>query len=257
MILLTVFLTIIPTIIIADQTIYRSFHKLNHDVTALEGGSSISFVLTFLDINAAESTLEIETQRWVHECCLEITNESHLRLYLKQNRNNYPKVTVHLRLRRPLSYIGLHQTADLVMQNTLTTDKFFVVLVQSSRAQINIGIDSYLYVSLSDTAKMVINGHVTGAAEIYVQQAAELDTRSCPMDSATIDVNGGVVRHGRIEYLSLNLWKGLVTYNQSNESKMTFDFNWFEKLFGFMNTATRTSDQSIYYIFILFILFWF
>ncbi len=54
-------------IIAANQTIHRLSYKLDGDIISLEDGGPIHLQLTSIDSSAAESTLEIETEQWVHD----------------------------------------------------------------------------------------------------------------------------------------------------------------------------------------------
>ena len=232
------------TLILTDHpTRQRSFYKLDHDVTSLEVGSSIYVELTFIDSNAAESVLEIETDKWVHDCCLEITKKGHLRLYLKPNPDGYPKVIAYLRLRKPICYINLNQAAHLVMQNVLQTEQFFVELFQATRAHMKVQISSHLYVSLSDAAKMSVHGFANDTARIHVRQAAKLDARCCHINKLFGQVTGaGLVEFSSVKTFNLTAAEtGQIRYDNSSKFNDLSDFNWMKKRCGSTGARSRRS----------------
>lgn len=249
MIVLTYLLfLLIATMILAEQsTRQRSFYKLDRDVTSLEVGSSIHVELTFTDSNSPESVLEIETDKWVHDCCLEITKKGHLRLYLKPNQQAYPQVTAYLRLRKPICYINLNQRAHLVMQNVLKTDQFFVELFQATHAHMKLQISSYLYISLSDAARMSVHGLVNESARFHVRQAAKLDARCCHINKLVGQVNdAGSVELSSVKSFNLTaVDMGQIRYDNSSKFVDLFDFNWMKKRCGSGGATVRSSVKKI------------
>jgi hypothetical protein len=246
-------------ITITDQTVLRLSYQLVDDITSFEGGSSINFELTFIDSNAAESTLEIETERWVHHCCLEMRTKPGLHINLKQNYTSYPTVTAYLRLRKPLSYINLNQTATLTMRNVMKTNTLFIQLSQASHAQVKVEIISRLYVSMSGAAYLIMSGFVNGTANMNVDQEAKLDAQSCLINVVFIHVSGAGVAYVDAEQ-SINIktsQAGQVYMKDSIKIENFFDFNRITRWFGFSNTAARTMDQSINYFFLLFFILYF
>lgn len=256
MIFLTYFLFLIlcTIILLADHpTRQRSFYKLDHDVTSLEVGSSIYIELSFLDTNAPESILEVETDKWVLDCCLEITKKSHLRLYLKPNPEHYPKVNVYLRLRKPICYINLNQAAHLVMQNVLKTDQFFVELFQATRAHMKVQISSYMYLSLSDAAKMSVHGFANDTARVHVRQAAKLDARCCYINKLFGQVNGaGLVELSSVKAFNLTAVEtGQIRYDNSSKFIDLSDFNWMKKRCGSTGATIRRSIKEVSFFFVI------
>jgi hypothetical protein len=244
---------IISTTIVADQTIHNKFYVLDNDITSLVGGSSINIELTFIDSTAAYSTLEIEAERWVHDCCLEIITKYRLSLSLKQNYNVYPKVTAYLRLRTPLSYIKLNQAANLVMLNIMKTENLAIKLFQASHAQMKVRITGDLYVSLSGASHLIMSGFVDDIASIYVHQAAEFDGRSCRINAFLVYVSSaGVAYVNDAKYTNMKLsYDGPVNITDED----SFNYNWINELFDVNSSATRTSDRLINYFLILFFFF--
>jgi hypothetical protein len=183
------FLFILITIIFADRTIRRLTYKLDSDITSLVGDNIINYELTRIDSSGPMSTLEIETEQWVHDCCFIITSQPVLRIRLKQE-NNYPKITAYLRLRTPLSSIVMTGTGTILTTNSIQSDSLTFEIAGTSKAQIQVEISSKLDVIISGTGEIIMTGNVRGNAYIRLTGAGEFDGRACPMNTVIVDVTG-------------------------------------------------------------------
>ena len=173
----------------ADRTIRRLKYKLDSDITALVSDNIISYELTRIESTATMSTLEIETEQWVHDCCFTVTAQPVLRIRLK-SETNYPRITVYLSLRTPLSSIVMTGTGNLLTTNPIQSDALVFELSGTSKAQLQVEILSKLDVIISGTGQMVITGHVKGTGYVRLGGAGEFDGRTCPMNSVIVDVIG-------------------------------------------------------------------
>jgi hypothetical protein len=184
------FLLISIAIIPADRAIIRRLtYKLDSDITSLVGDNIINYELTRIDSNGPMSTLEIETEQWVHDCCFIITSQPVLRIRLKQE-NNYPKITAYLRLRTQLSSIVMTGTGTILTTNSIQSDSLTLEIAGSSKAQIEVEIYSKLDVIISGTGEILMNGNVRGNAYIRLTGTGEFDGRRCPMKTVIVDVTG-------------------------------------------------------------------
>ena len=152
-------------IFIANIPVYRATrrltYKLDSDITALVGDNIINYELTRIDSSGPMSTLEIETEQWVHDCCFIITSQPVLRIRLKQE-NNYPKITAYLRLRTPLSSIVMTGTGTILTTNSIQSDTLTLEIAGNSRANVEVEIYSKLDVIISGTGEVIMNGNVRG-----------------------------------------------------------------------------------------------
>jgi len=204
--------------------------------------------------------MEVETEKWVHDCCLKITTQSSLIIYLKPNYDyNYPKINVYFRLHKPLSSIKLNQAADLVMQNTMKTDKCVIELAGASHAQVKIEIISNLYVYISGAADMIMSGYVSGAANINVREAGELDARSCMINIVFVEITGaGVAYIDGKQFISTGTSQAGKVYQKGSIRYETLNiFDRIKTWFGLSSTASRTLDLSINNFLILFFIIYF
>ena len=177
------------TVLTADRTVRRLSYKLDSDITALVGDSIINYDVTRIESSAVSSTLEIETEQWVHDCCFIITGQPVLRIRLK-HETNYPKITAYLRLRTPLSSIVMTGTGMILSSNTLQSDSLTVELSGTSSAQLQVEIMTKLDVLISGTGAIALTGQVKGTGHIRLTGAGEFDGRGCPMNTAIVDVTG-------------------------------------------------------------------
>jgi len=184
-----VFLFISMTTILADRTIRRLTYKLDSDITAIVSDNIINYELTRIDSSGPMSTLEIETEQWVHDCCFIITAQPVLRIRLKQE-NNYPKITAYLRLRTPLSSIVMTGTGTISTTNSIQSDSLTFEVSGTSKAQLQLEIFSKLDVIISGTSQVTITGNVKGIGYIRLTGAGEFDGRACPMNTVIVDVTG-------------------------------------------------------------------
>jgi len=183
------FLLISITIITADRTIRRLTYKLDSDITAFVGDNIINYELTRIDSSAPMSILEIETEQWVHDCCLIITCQPVLRIRLK-HENNYPKITAYLRLRTTLSSIVMTGTGTISTTNSIQSDSLTFEVSGTSKAQLQVEISSKLEVIISGTGEVTLTGNVRGNGYIRLTGAGEFDGRACPMNTVIVDVTG-------------------------------------------------------------------
>ena len=183
------FLFISITIIPADQAIRRLTYKLDSDITSLVGDNLIDYELTRIDSNGPMSTLEIETEQWVHDCCFIITSQPVLRIRLKQE-NNYPKITAYLRLRTPLSSIVMTGTGTISTTNSIQSDSLTLEIAGNSKAQMEVEIVSKLDVIISGTGEIKMSGNVRGNGYVRLTGTGEFDGRRCPMKTVIVDVTG-------------------------------------------------------------------
>lgn len=183
------FLLISIQLISTDRSVRRLTYKLDSDITALVGDNIIDYELTRVDSNGPMSTLEIETEQWVHDCCFVITSQPVLRIRLKQE-NNYPKITAYLRLRTPLSSIVMTGTGNLLTTNSIQSDSLIFEIAGTSKAKIEVEIVSKLDVIISGTGAVILMGSVRGNGYIRLTGAGEFDGRACPMKTVIIDVTG-------------------------------------------------------------------
>ena len=177
------------TVLTADRTVRRLTYKLDSDITALVGDSIINYEVTHIESSAVMSTLEIETEQWVHDCCFIITAQPVMRIRLKQE-TNYPKVTAYLRVRTPLSSIVMTGTGKILTSNALQSETLTVELSGTSSAQLHVEVASKLDVLISGTGAIALTGHVKGTGYIRLTGAGEFDGRACPMTTAIVDVTG-------------------------------------------------------------------
>jgi hypothetical protein len=182
---LLIFIRIIP----ADRSVRRLTYKLDSDITSLVGDNIINYELTRIDPNGPMSTLEIETEQWVHDCCFIITSQPVLRIRLKQE-NNYPKITAYLRLRTPLSSIVMTGTGTILTTNSIQSDSLTFEIAGTSKAKIEVEISSKLDVVISGTGEVILTGNVLGTGYVRLTGAGEFDGRACPMKTVVIDVAG-------------------------------------------------------------------
>lgn len=179
------FVSIIP----ADRVIRRLSYKLDSDITSLVADNIISYELTRVDANGPMSTLEIETEQWVHDCCFIITSQPVLRIRLKQE-NNYPKIMAYLRLRTPLSSIVMTGTGLISTTNSIQSDSLTLEIAGNSRARMEVEIFSKLDVIISGTGEIIMTGHVQGNAYVRLTGTGEFNGRMCPMKTVIVDVTG-------------------------------------------------------------------
>jgi hypothetical protein len=182
-------LLISTKIISTDRAVRRLTYKLDSDITSLVGDNIINYELTRIDSNGPMSTLEIETEQWVHDCCFIITSQPVLRIRLKQE-NNYPKITAYLRLRTPLSSIVMTGTGTILTTNSIQSDSLTLEISGTSKAQIQVEIYSKLDVIISGTGTIIMTGNVRGNGYIRLTGAGEFDGRACPMKTLIVDVTG-------------------------------------------------------------------
>ena len=182
------FLLLISSIL-TDRIVRRLNYKLDSDITALVADNIINYELTRIDSNGPMSTLEIETEQWVHDCCFLITSQPVLRIRLKQE-NNYPKITAYLRLRTPLSSIVMTGTGSMSTTNAIQSDTITIEISGTCRADLQVEIYSKFDVILSGTASMKLTGNVRGNAYVRLTGAGEFDGRQCPMKTVIVDVTG-------------------------------------------------------------------
>jgi hypothetical protein len=248
-----ILLLIISTALVtADRTIRRLHYKLDGDITSFEGGNAIIFESTFIDSDA--SSLEIETEQWVHDYDLEITAPPHLHIYVKQSTNYYPKITAYLRLHKPLSAITLAGASILTTVNSLITDTLSLQLAGSSKAHVTLEINSRLYASVSDAAKLFINGFVKDTGYVYVSGAGKVNAFSCPMNIVIADVKGAGIAYviGQ-QAVDINTsGSGKVYYRGPLRKKTSNNFSWINSLFSFDDITSKTSNKSMSYFFMLF-----
>ncbi|CAF1187097.1 unnamed protein product [Adineta steineri] len=177
------------TIIKTDRTIRRLPYKLDSDITAFVGDNIINYELTRIDTSGPMSTLEIETEQWVHDCCFIVTSQPVLRIRLKAE-NNYPKITAYLRLRTSLSSIVMTGTGMITTTNSIQSDSLVFELSGTSKAQLQVEITTKLDVILAGTGQITMTGNVRGAGYIRLTGAGEFDGRACPMNTVIVDVTG-------------------------------------------------------------------
>lgn len=185
LLLLLAFIAMVST----DRVIRRLSYKLDSDITSLVGDNIINYQLTRIDSNGPMSTLEIETEQWVHDCCFIITSQPVLRLRLKQE-NNYPKITAYLRLRTPLSSIVMTGTGTISTTNSIQSDSLTLEIAGNSKAHIEVEIVSKIDVIISGTGEITMTGQVRGAAYIRLTGTGEFNGRMCPMKTVIVDVTG-------------------------------------------------------------------
>jgi hypothetical protein len=249
------------TVVIADdRTVRRIHYSIDQDITSFAGGSSINFELNFSNSSASLSYMQIETEQWLHDCCLVITTENGLNVYLKQNYDDYPKVTVYLHLRKPLLSIYLNGAADLIMHNTMKTNTLLLQISGASQAQVKVEIISELYVYISGAADMTMSGFVKGNAFIDVSGAAELRAQTCPMNIVYVQASGAGVAYVIGERVDISTSGAAVVHHKGplGNTKNLSIGRWFRSLFPFnKNAASRTLDKPIKYYFILFFMIYF
>lgn len=173
----------------ADRTIRRLAYKLDSDVTALVSDNIINYELTRIESTAAMSILEIETEQWVHDCCFTISAQPVLRIRLKPE-TNYPRITVHLSLRTPLSSIVMSGTGNMLSKNPIQSESLVFEISGTSKAQLQVEIATKLDVIISGTGQMLLTGRVKGTGYVRLAGAGEFDGRACPMSSVIVDVIG-------------------------------------------------------------------
>jgi hypothetical protein len=176
-------------IISCDRSTRRLTYKLDSDITSLVSDNIINYELTRIDSNGPMSTLEIETEQWVHDCCFVITSQPVLRIRLKQE-NNYPKIIAYLRLRTPLSSIVMTGTGTMLTTNSIQSDSLIFEISGTSKAHIEVDISSKLDIIISGTGEVILTGSVRGNGYIRLTGAGEFDGRACSMKSVIVDVTG-------------------------------------------------------------------
>jgi hypothetical protein len=253
---LLLLLSTTTTITLADKTIRRLSYDLTNDITSLKGSHIIHFIVTFIDSTSSISTLEIETEQWVHDCCIVITTTPFLRMDLKPNVSYYPKITAYLRLIKPLTSITLSGTATLSTSNIIKTDKLSLKLSGASEAQVNIEIISQLNVDVSGASELDINGVVSGTGTIYASGAAEVRTSTCSMNIVTGHVSGAasVSLNGEQASEITTSGAGEVLYGGLLRKHKQLDVGkWFKSLFSVNNSASNMVNKIIKYYFIFFV----
>lgn len=176
-------------ILFADRTVRRLTYKLDSDVTAILGENIIDYELTRIDSHSSMSILEIETEQWVHDCCLVITTQPSLRIRL-QNENNYPKITAYLQLRTPLSSISMRGTGNIRTRNRLESDSLVFESSGTSNALLHVEISTKIDIILSGSGEIVLEGRVRGLASIRLTGTGRFDGRQCPMSRVIVGVSG-------------------------------------------------------------------
>ncbi|CAF3666773.1 unnamed protein product [Adineta steineri] len=196
------------TILTNRTIIHRLPYKLHSDITALVGDNIINYELTRIDASSPMSTLEIETEQWVHDCCFIVTSQPVLRIRLKAE-NNYPKITAYLRLRTSLSSIVMTGTGMITTTNSIQSDSLVLELAGTGDTHLHVDITSKLDVILSGTGDahlqvvtskldvilsgagdITMTGNVRGAADIRLTDTGDFDGRACPMNTVIVDVSG-------------------------------------------------------------------
>ena len=239
-------LILISTIIVADQTIHSVFYGLNDEITGLRVGNSIKIEITFIDSIEGGSTLEIKTEKWVHDCCILATTKPDLSISFTQNGYIFPAITAYFRLRKPLSYIELKGAAHLIMKNHMKANSFSVQLSGASSAQMKIQLTGDLDVSVSGASHLIMDGFVTGVTSIDASGAATFDCQSCNLNLRRIKTSRASFVHLKDE--------------QNNRIIKAQGFSideWLRESFGFTNTATKISGRSMYYFLMLFYIIYF
>ena len=175
--------------ILADRNVRRLSYKLDSDITSMVADNIINYELTRIESNAPMSTLEIETEQWVHDCCFIITSQPVLRIRLKPE-NNYPKITAYLRFRTPLSSIVMAGTGSIQTNNLMQSDNLVFELSGTGKAKLNLEIFTQLEVIVSGTGVIELIGRVKGTTYVRLTGSGEFDGRMCPADRVIVDVTG-------------------------------------------------------------------
>ncbi|UJR23178.1 hypothetical protein I4U23_026197 [Adineta vaga] len=173
--------------LITDRTIRRLNFNLTDNIISFVGGGAINFKIEFIDSNSNTSTIEIETEQWILDQGLEISQPPNLHIYSTNDNIHFPKINVYLRLHTRPSSIILRGTAKLTTINSLIIDTFSLILYDSSIAHITVEINSILYVNVSDSSQLFIRGFVKGTA--YFDISGQGQANAYVTVAQKIDVN--------------------------------------------------------------------
>ena len=171
-----------------DGEVRRINYKLDTDITSLEAGSIINYVLTQLDASASMSTLEIDTEQWVHDCCISVKSITTLKIYIRNGE--YPTITAYVGVRKPLSSIEMSGTGSIRTTNRLTSDNLKLKMSGTSSGDIKLEISSKLEVVMSGTADLTLSGHVNDTGIIRLTGVNTFDGKRCLMKKASLFVSG-------------------------------------------------------------------
>ena len=166
----------------------RINYKLHKDITSLEADNIINYVLTQLDASASMSILEIETEQWVHDCCISVKSKSTLKIHLKNGE--YPTITAYLGVRKPLSSIEMSGTGNIRTTNRLKSNHLKLEMDGTGHGDIKLEIVSKLEVLMSGTAKLTLSGYVNDTGIVRLTGVNIFDGKRCLMGKASLFVSG-------------------------------------------------------------------
>ncbi|CAF0906586.1 unnamed protein product [Didymodactylos carnosus] len=178
-----------------NNNIVRQSYPLNDNVTFnhIVVNSFINYQLIQDDINS----VEIETHKSVHNCCIhvEVTQKHILLINLNRTVHNYPKINAYIKFKslKQLDAIGTGhvQSMTIIKQQQ---DKF--ILNKQGTGNVNLILEvNKLQAFISGTGHVKLNGHVRIEARIRQSGTTTLDARHCLMNKISIISNGVTSAH--------------------------------------------------------------
>ncbi|UJR24175.1 hypothetical protein I4U23_027141 [Adineta vaga] len=166
----------------------RINYKLDKDITSLESDGIVSYVITQLNKNAPMSTLQIETEQWVHDCCISVISKSTLKIMIKNGQ--YPKIIAYVGIRKPLSLIEMSGTESIRTTNSLQSIYLKLKMSGSSTGDIQVDISSKLDIEMFGTAHLTLSGHVNGTGMIHLNGVNTFDGTRCSIEKVSLFVTG-------------------------------------------------------------------
>ncbi|CAF1353913.1 unnamed protein product [Adineta ricciae] len=168
--------------------IRRLNYPLDNDITSLESDGIISYVLTQLHGNVFKSTLQIETEQWVHDCCITVKSRNTLKITIKNGQ--YPKIIAYVGIRKSLSLIEMSGTERIRTTNSIDSQYLKLKMSGSSSGDIQLNVSSKLHIEMSGTAHLTLSGHVNGSGFIHLTGVNTFDGTRCSIEKVSLFVTG-------------------------------------------------------------------
>lgn len=229
-----------------DRTIRRLEYEFQGNITSFEGGGGIKFQIEFTPFDRNTSTIQIETEQWIHERMLTINRPPNLRIYSKRMKYNFPRINAYLRLHTYPSTIVLNESAKLFTINPIYTRTLSLVLSGNSVAQVAVEVASELCARVSDSAQLSIRGVVAGTGFISVSDEGEVNARRCLIDEVFVNASSAskinVAGAQRTGFTASGF--GRIHYEKVNPKKSFF-------YYPFSSTASKQLHTSIQLCFLV------
>ena len=180
--------TIFLKILLIHGTIQRMTYELNSKIHSLEASSLIDFVLTQANDNLSTNSLEIETEDWVHQCCIIVKSKGTLKIQLKNGI--YPRITAFVGIRQPLVYIERSGVGSITTTNKIYFDRLKLIISDTSHGNIQLEVTKNIDIVLSGSSSLTLSGRVNGTGNIRLNGVTNFDGRKCSMEKIHLTTEG-------------------------------------------------------------------